>query len=81
MASVFKENQYRIRTLTDYDMLLMVEEGIRGGICHSIQQYAKANNKYTKGYNNNEESSYIQYLDTLIIFMVGQCLKNYQQTD
>ena len=41
----------------------MVEEGIRGGICHSIQQYAKANNKYTKGYNNNEESSYIQYLD------------------
>ena len=63
MASVFKENQYRIRTLTDYDMLLMVEEGIRGGICHSIQQYAKANNKYTKGCNNNEESSYIQYLD------------------
>ena len=41
----------------------MVEEGIRGGICHSIQRYAKANNKYMKGYNNNEESSYIQYLD------------------
>ena len=45
-------------------MLLMVEEGIRGGICHSIQRYAKANNKYMKGYNNNEELSYIQYLDT-----------------
>ena len=41
----------------------MVEERIRGGICHSIQQYAKANNKYMKSYNNNEESSYIQYLD------------------
>ena len=41
----------------------MVEEGIRGGICHSIQRYAKANNKYMKSYNNNEESSYIQYLD------------------
>ena len=41
----------------------MVEEGIRGGICHSIQRYAKANNKYMKNYNNNEESSYIQYLD------------------
>ena len=38
-------------------MLLMVEEGIRGGICHSIHRYAKANNKYI------EESSYIQYLD------------------
>ena len=44
-------------------MLLMVEEGIRGGICHSIHRYAKANNKYMKNYNNNEGSSYIQYLD------------------
>ena len=44
-------------------MLLMVEEGIRGGICHSIHRYVKANNKYMKNYNNNEESSYIQYLD------------------
>ena len=41
----------------------MVEEGIRGGICHSIQRYAKANNKYMKSYNNNEESSNIQYLN------------------
>ena len=41
----------------------MVEKRIRGGICHSIQRYAKANNKYMKNYNNNEESSYIQYLD------------------
>ena len=44
-------------------MLLIVEEGIRGGICHSIHRYSKANNKYMKNYNNNEESSYIQYLD------------------
>ena len=44
-------------------MLLMIEEGIRGGICHSIHRYAKANNEYMKNYNNNEESSYIQYLD------------------
>ena len=41
----------------------MVEEGIRGGICHSIHRSAKANNKYMKNYNNNEESSFIQYLD------------------
>ena len=41
----------------------MVEEGIRGGICHSIHRYAKANDKYMKNYNNSEESSYIQYLD------------------
>ena len=41
----------------------MVEKVIRGGIWHSIQRYAKANNKYMQNYNNNEESSYIQYLD------------------
>ena len=29
-------------------MLLMVEKGIRGGICNAIHQYAKAKNKYMK---------------------------------
>ena len=29
-------------------MLLMLEKGIRGGICHSIYRYAKTNNKYIK---------------------------------
>ena len=41
----------------------MVEEGIRGRICHSIHIYAKANNKYMTNYDKNKESSYIQYLD------------------
>ena len=58
-----KKTNIELGLLTDYDMLLMVDKGIRSGICHSIHQYAKANNKYRKNYNNNEESSYIQYLD------------------
>ena len=44
-------------------MLLMVEKGIKGGICHAIYRYAKANNKYMKDYDNNKESSYRQYWD------------------
>ena len=58
-----KKTNIELELLTDYDMLLMVEIGIRGGICHSIHRYAKANNKYMQNNNNNEESSYIQYLD------------------
>ena len=32
-------------------MLLMVEKDIRGKICNTIYQYAKANNKYMKDYD------------------------------
>ena len=63
MASIFKKTNIKLELLTDYDMLLMVEEGIRSGICHSIHRHAKANNKYMKNYDENKESSYIQYLD------------------
>ena len=41
----------------------MIEEGIRGGICHAMQRYAKANNKYMKDYDKKKKPSYIQYLD------------------
>ena len=58
-----KKTNIELELLTDYNMLLMVEEGIRRGICHSIHRCAKDNNKYMKNYNNNEESSYIQYFD------------------
>ena len=44
-------------------MLLMVEKGIRGGICYAILRYAKANNKYMKDYNKDEEESFLQYND------------------
>ena len=52
----------KLKLLTDSDMLLMVEKGIRG-LCHSINRYAKANNKYVKDYNKNKESSYLKYWD------------------
>ena len=58
-----KKTNVELELLTDYNMLLMIEEGIRGGICHAIQRYAKTNNKYMKDYDKKKKYSYIQYLD------------------
>ena len=44
-------------------MLLLIEKPIRGGICHSIYEYAKFNNEYMKDCDKSEESSYLQYWD------------------
>ena len=41
----------------------MVERSIRVGLCHSIYQNGKTNNKYMKDYDKNKELSYLQYWD------------------
>ena len=58
-----KKTGVKLELITDYDMILMIEKGIRGGICQATHRYAKANNKYMKNYDKNIESSYIEYLD------------------
>ena len=46
-----KKTKVKLELLTDNDTLLMVEEGIRVGICHAIHRYVKANNRYMKNYD------------------------------
>ena len=58
-----RKTEVKLELLTNVDMLLMVEKGIREGICHAVHRYAKSNNKYKKNYDKNKESSDIQYLD------------------
>ena len=58
-----KKTEVKLELLTDYHMVLMIKEGIRGGMCKSTHKCAKANNKYIKNYNKNNESSYLTYLD------------------
>ena len=48
MTRSIKKTKLKLGFLTDMDMLLMVEKGIKEGICHSSYQYPKANIIYTK---------------------------------
>ena len=61
--AALKKTKVKLNLLTDINMLLMVEKGIRGEIYHSIYRYPKANNKYMKDYDKNKELSYLQYWD------------------
>ena len=46
--AALKKTKVKLDLLTDIHVLLMIEKVIRGGICHSIYRYTKANNKYMK---------------------------------
>ena len=54
-----KKTDIKLELLTDYQMLLMIEERIRRGMWKSTHRYAKANNKYIKNYDKNIDSSYL----------------------
>ena len=59
--ATLNNTKVELRLSTDTDMLLKVEKGITGGICHYINKYAKTNNKYMKDYDKNKESSNFKY--------------------
>ena len=58
-----KETKQELQLLHDYDMLMMFEKGIRGGITHISKRYSEANNKYMENYDPNKPSKFITYLD------------------
>ena len=43
--AALKKTKVKLDLSTDINMLLMLEKGIKGGICHSIYRYIKADNK------------------------------------
>ena len=60
-----KKTGVKLELLTDPDMLLMFEHGIRGGITQAVHRYASENNKYMgEKFDPEKVSSFLQYLDT-----------------
>ena len=43
--------------------MLLIIDGIIGGIWREIYRYAKANNKYMNNYDKRKITSYLMYLD------------------
>ena len=58
-----KETKQHSQLLHHYDMLMMFEKGIRGGISHISKRYSEANNKYMENYDSSKPSKFITYLD------------------
>ena len=55
LQACLKKPEVKLELLTNIDMLLMIEKGIKGGIRHVIHRYAKANNRYMKNYDKNKK--------------------------
>ena len=66
-----EKTKIKLDLLTDIDMLLKVEKGIREGICHSISQRTKANNRYKNNMIKIKNAIFNNY-------MVGEWCKSFQ---
>ena len=77
---MFIMKQIELELITDPDMYILFEKGIRGRLSYISNRYSKANNKYLKSYDPKQESKNIIYLDA-IVYMAMQYLNFFQQVD
>ena len=71
--AMLKETKCNLQLLTDIDMLLMVESGVRGGLTQSVTRHVKANNKYMSNFDSEKESIYLGYFDANNLYGWAMC--------
>ncbi|XP_063537662.1 uncharacterized protein LOC134747016 isoform X1 [Cydia strobilella] len=62
-----------LELIDDFNMLSMIQNGIRGGVCLCPHRQAKANNKYIPGYNPSQPDSYVIYIDCNNLYGYSMC--------
>ncbi|XP_050431514.1 uncharacterized protein LOC126840068 isoform X2 [Adelges cooleyi] len=63
-----KYTEAKLELISDYDMLFMFEQGVRGGICQASKRYSKANHSKAPVYNLEEPNRWITYLDATNLY-------------
>ena len=63
LDAMLKMTGVKLEKISDIDMYLFIEKGLRGGISYMAKRYSEANNKYMKNYDFTKLSKCIKYLD------------------
>jgi hypothetical protein len=63
LQAALKMTGILLELLTDIDMHLFIEKGLRGGISTVTHRHAKANNRYVPDYDPSQPSSHVTYID------------------
>lgn len=66
--AMLKKTKVNIELMTDSNMFLMIQSGIRGGITQAINRNCTANNKYLKDYDSTKPSVYLGYYDANALY-------------
>ena len=73
MGSYAKKTKVKLDLITDIDIILFIEKGMRGGLSYIAHRYGKANNKYLPNYNPEIKDSYLTYQDANNLYGWAMC--------